>query len=165
MGRIGFAIFISILIILLCFAAFEVYILQKPKPGRGCTGTGFVWAKNCLYLEERFKDPTLSSPNGIIPYLVNFEHATGAGNSIFKNCWYRLRYVNTKTGGYSDFSEWTQTAVRSGSTTLPVAPGITIPQGKDSCSFNQPTIGIPLSASAYSPLEPFNGDLSMFIAM
>ena len=62
--------------------------------------------------------------------------------------WYRFRYVNDKSGNYSEFSKWTCSAVMAGGTNLPCPP--TCSEGKcdsrisgdNSCTFNKVEVGV-----------------------
>ena len=53
---------------------------------------------------KKFYDGSLKSPAHLRPALTDFRHSGGSGPSVFLPCWYRFRYVDVKTGGYSDFS-------------------------------------------------------------
>jgi len=169
----GIAIFglvvIAAFIILLVFFGLWVRKLQKPTPGRNCKeNSDWVWDDSCLYLQEKFYDSSLQSPKDLFPSLTGFTYSKGAGASIFLPCWYRFRYVNVKTGGYSDFSAWSKSPVISGSCCLPCPGGVgqcpsTIKQGYNSCSFNQPTIGIDQTTVQYTPtqMQPDGGFIYM----
>ena len=159
----GIAIFglvvIAIVITLLIIFSLWVERLKKPSPGRDCHDTSdWLWDDTCTYIQEKSYDPSLKSPEKLYPVLTGFVNSTGAGNSIFLPCWYRFRYVNVKTGSYSDFSDWSQSPVMSGSCCLPCPGGpgncpSTVKQGYYSCPSNQPTIGIEKSLVQYSPTE------------
>lgn len=132
--------------------------MQQPTPGRNCKkSSDWLWDDSCLYITETGPDNSLESPAELFPVLTGFQNSSGAGPSIFLPCWYRFRYVNVKTGGYSDFSAWTQSPVMSGNCCLPCpnGPGYcsNISQGYSSCSFNQPTIGVAQSVVQYNPSE------------
>lgn len=142
-------------VILLSVGLIWVMKLPKPSSHRDCRrGSDWVWNSSCLYLNEKFHDPSLKSPKDLSPVLVNFRYSEGSGPSFFRPCWYRFRYVNVKTGGYSDFSSWTKSPVISGGKDLPCPDGkCHFKEGKPSCTFNQPVIGIAEDQVEYSPTQ------------
>ena len=153
-----YTFFILAFIGLISYLIYWTYKLPQPTPGTGCASSktlGWKWNDKCTYIQELEPDTTLQSPKSISPYLVKFQLSQGAGPSIFVGCWYRFRYVNVLTGGYSDFSDWTKGAVYSGNCKLPCDPAqngsCPFPQGLASCTFNQPTIGVNKKDSQYSP--------------
>ncbi len=153
---IGLVLLFLAIILLLIFG-YWVYQLKPPKPGTDCKKrSDWVWADNCLHFKEKFFDSSLKSPKNIKPYLVNFTYARGGGSPLYLPMWYRFRYVDTKTGGYSEFSDWTKTPIISGSCCLPCPKGMgNCPTtGYETCSFNQPTIGVSSKDSQYSPTRP-----------
>ncbi len=129
------------------------YHLPKPTPGTGCQNRGWKWDSQCRFINEIAYDPSLSSPKGTSPYLIRFQNSPGAGPAIFAGCWYRFRYVNVLTGGYSEFSDWSNLPVLAGGCQAPCDPkiGCTFAQGISSCVFNQPTIGVNTKEAKYSP--------------
>lgn len=150
-------------IILLSIFAYWVVTMNKPSPGVDCTEkSDWVWDSSCLYFQEKFRDSTLQSPQNLNLVLTGFKFASGGGPSIYLPMWYRFRYVNVLTGGYSDFSDWTQTPVISGSCCLPCIDGVgqcssQVQSGYASCQANQPTIGIETDKAQYSPSTPISG--------
>lgn len=153
-GKIILSIFISILLLGNMYFMWWIYKLEKPKPGT-CGNSSFKWNEGCTSILEIQKDNTLPSPKGQKLNLLNFLNSPGAGNSIFKKCWYRFRYVNVLTGGYSDFSDWTDGPVESGGCNMPCIDGkCAFATGPQSCSFNQPTIGIASDDAKFSPQIP-----------
>ena len=112
---------------------------------------------DCNYIEEIFQDPSLTSPKGLRLSLLAFSQTPGAGNPVSLPMWYRFRYVNTNTGGYSDFSDWTQSYIQAGAIKLPCVAGFGncnkkyVQQGTKSCKFNQPTVGIEKGKLQYNP--------------
>jgi hypothetical protein len=157
-GVIVSLVAIAIIIVLLSIFAFKVYYMKAPTPGRDCRATSdWLWSDNCLYIQELQPDYTLSSPTNLRPYLIDFTYSPSSGNSFFLPVWYRFRYVNVLTGGYSDFSNWTQTPVISGGCCLPCVGGPgncgDMKTGYSSCSFNRPTIGISSKDSQYNPTQ------------
>jgi len=146
------------------YGGWWTYKLEKPTPGNKCSGNGWKWDTTCSYIQEIKPDPSLKSPQSP-PYLINFTKSEGAGPPIFLPMWYRYRYVNVLTGGYSSFSPWTTSPVMSGECVLPcVADGTPVspintpsvecpfPTGPSSCVFNQPVIGVPKTKIDYSPV-------------
>jgi hypothetical protein len=158
----GIAIFglllIASTIIFLSIFAVWVGKMPEPKLGRDCLDSDWLWDSSCMYITETGPDNFLESPKDLSPVLVGFQNSSGAGPSIFLPCWYRFRYVNVKTGGYSDFSEWSKAPVMSGSCCLPCPKGVGqcpsgISVGYNSCTFNQPTIGIAQTDVHYDPTQ------------
>jgi len=150
-------ILIGSAILLLLYFIWWVKKLSKPTPGRSCHNTGWVWNDSCLYFDEKQYDPTLSSPSDLQPYLIGFSSSPSVGNPLYLPMWYRFRYVNVVTGGYSDFSKWTSSPVISGSCCLPCPGGAgkcSFTQGPTTCSYNYPVIGISESDSSYKPYTP-----------
>jgi len=148
-------IFTFLLFVVGCVALYAiwwVYKLPKPTPGTGCN-SNMKWDPNCEYIQEIHPDPTLASPKALQLKLVNFQSAQGVGPSLFVGCWYRFRYVNTATGGYSDFSKWTASPIYAGACELPCDGTCNFPTGLGSCSYNQPSVGIDTTQSHYSPKE------------
>ena len=163
MGALTIASIVTLIVIFIFLIIFIVYVvrLQKPSPGVNCKNTspGWLWDSSCLYIQEKFLDSSLKSPANLSPYLIGFSYSDGAGNSIFLPCWYRFRYVNVLTGGYSEFSSWTQGPVVSGSCCLPCPGGSgkcispQVPTGFDSCPSNEPVIGIAVNDAQYQPSQ------------
>jgi len=127
-----------------------VFFLKQPHPGVNChKTTGWVWSPDCKYIEEKFPDKSLADPGHLKLYLAKFSDVTGGGPPVCLPMWYCFRYVNVKTGGYSKFSQWTESPVRAGGDMFPCVGGkgkcdpSLVPQGKKTCAFNQPVIGIP----------------------
>lgn len=148
---------VAIAIILILYFIWWVRNLPKPTPGKTCHNTDWSWNNSCLYFDEKTYDPTLKSPADIKPYLIGFSNSSGAGNPLYLPMWYRFRYVNVVTGGYSDFSQWTSSPVISGGCCLPCPEGVgkcSFSQGSSTCSYNSPIIGIAQSESAYNPYSP-----------
>lgn len=150
------------LILLLCYFIWWTKNLAKPKPGKDCTKSGLAWNDSCSYMNEISYDPSISSPKGLSPYIISFSYSGSAGKPLYLPMWYRFRYVDGNTGGYSDFSEWTKSPVISGSCCMPCPGGVgscgtAVPQGGSTCSFNRPVIGISVDDSLYTPFIPQNG--------
>lgn len=159
--RVGWFLVFLILAITLTVFAWWVYKLKKPHTGVNChTHSTWLWNKDCLSFQEKFKDSNLKSPKDISLVLTGFTQAEGGGPPLQLPMWYRFRYVNVKTGGYSEFSEWTKSPVIAGSCCLPCPGGVgidcpsTVGEGSESCNYNQPTIGLSSKESQYSPLSP-----------
>lgn len=163
-NKIIYTTLISFGIIIISSFMIWLYRLAKPTPG-GCKGSNWKWDDKCNYIQELQYDGSLQSPNNIKPYLIKFSYVSGSGNSIFSGVWYRIRYVNVVTGGYSDFSDWTEHPVMSGSCVLPCDPkiGCSYPSGPDSCTFNTPVIGINTKDSSYSPQKPLKDGSFVYI--
>lgn len=146
-------------IVLSIYFIWWVRKLPKPTPGNSCTGTGWEWNDSCSSFKEISYDSTLSSPEGLTPYLIGFSYSSGTGSPLYLPMWYRFRYVNVLTGGYSKFSNWSLSPVISGSCCLPCPDGVgvcssQVPQGPKTCSYNKPIIGISQSDSNYNPFVP-----------
>lgn len=135
--------------------AYWVEKMRKPGGKVDCqTHSNWLWDKSCLFFQEKFYDSSLKSPENIEPVLTSFRFAQGAGSPFFLPCWYRIRYINVKTGGYSKFSKWTRLPVISGACKLPCPNdgcGSNTKTGYESCDANQPTIGISKNQSQYNP--------------
>lgn len=148
------AVFIGIVILTIFLVWLEK--LQKPTPGKSCksgSDSDFMWNDSCLYIDEVKYDSSLQSPKNLSPVLTNFTTASGSP-SFYKPAWYRFRYVNTKTGAYSDFSGWSKSPVISGSCCLPCPGGkCSFNVGGSTCSANQPQIGIASDEVQYSPTK------------
>jgi hypothetical protein len=145
---------IGTIILLLLYFIWWVKTLSAPTPGKSCHNTGWSWNNSCLYFDEKEYDPTLTSPAELQPYLIDFSNSPSAGNPLYLPMWYRFRYVNVITGGYSDFSKWSASPVISGGCCLPCKDGVgkcSFTQGPSTCSYNSPVIGIAQSDSAYNP--------------
>jgi len=115
-------------------------------------GGGWLWDPECHFFQERFLDDTLDSPSSLALSLVGFSNVPGAGPSLCYPMWYKFKYVNVDTGGYSSSSAWTKSAVQAGSSTLPCTTEVCpFPVGRESCLFNQPVLGI--SNLQYNPFQ------------
>lgn len=136
---------------ILSYGIWWAYTLQKPLPGGGCGKSGWLWNESCLYINEVKPDPALVSPKGLSPVLIGFTKAAGAGPPIFLPMWYRFRYVNVLTGGYSEFSDWTKSPVMSGACCLPCDGVCPFATGSTTCTYNQPVIGIDKTKIKYNP--------------
>ena len=151
---------LSFFIVLLILFYIYVYKLQKPTPGVDChKNSDWLWNSNCTAFQEITPDSTLQSPSTEQLYLYGFSQVSGAGPSICLPVWYRFRYVNVNTGGYSPFSEWTSLPIMSGASQLPCNGQCSgsIPIGSASCNCNQITVGT--NSLIYSPTQPLtNGD-------
>jgi len=141
-----FVMLISIVIVIL-YGIYYIFTMEKPLTGN-CnnikrTQPDMLWNENCTYITERSYDSTLKTPTSPL-YLTAF---TGNKDSkpIGANVWYRYRYVNGKTGGYSQFSPWTMKPIMSGIKNLPCmndnCDGMTY-SGIPSCNSNVPVLSI-----------------------
>ena len=161
--RVGWLIVFLVLAATLAVFAWWVYKLKKPHAGVNChTHSDWLWSQDCLSFQEKFLDKSLKSPKSLNLVLTDFTSAEGGGPPIQLPMWYRFRYVNVKTGGYSEYSAWTKSPVIAGSCCLPCPGGpgqgcpSLVPQGSVTCNFNQPTIGISSKISQYSPTNPLS---------
>lgn len=164
-----FVVILSLTVVWLVFFGIHVKNMKEPQPGntKECSKTG-KWSDDaCLIPQELAYDPTLLSPTGKKMQLISFVKNTQLPFAPYYNpVWYRFRYVNTSTGGYSNFSDWTQAPVMSGSCCLPCVNGISqnkvgvcpqgTPTGFASCGSNYATLGILESDLDYSPLNPLS---------
>jgi len=119
-------------------------------------------------MKETKFDPTITSPKGKSLVLLSFETQGASIQPIYNPVWYRFRYVNMLTGGYSDFSDWTASPVMSGSCCLPCPGGVgkcdsSIGNGYSTCKANMPTLGIDMEALDYSPLLPVDANGTAFV--
>lgn len=161
-------VLLGITILLLLYFIWWTKNLSKPKPGKDCLSSGWSWNESCMYFNEVSYDNTLASPSNLSPYIIGFSYSSGTGNPLYLPLWYRFRYVNVKTGGYSDFSKWCASPVISGSCCLPCPGGVgncnsQVPQGSKTCSYNKPIIGISQSDSAYNPYIPLSDGSFVYI--
>lgn len=157
-STIVFLLIIGGFIVLLIVFGWWTYHLPQPKPGRDCHKTSdWKWSENCMYIQELTPDSTLESPSELSVYLVDFSYSPSLGKPFFLPVWYRFRYVNVMTGGYSDYSQWTTTPVISGSCTLPCAGGTCPSKGYSTCTYNRPVIGISTLDSQYNPTKYQSG--------
>lgn len=138
------------------YSVWWVKTLEKPSPGNSCKN-GWMWDDTCTYIKEIKQDATLKSPSAP-PSLINFTKSEGAGPPIFLPMWYRYRYVNVVTGGYSEFSPWSKAPVMSGECDLPcIDDKCSFTTGPGSCTFNQPVVGVDKSSIEYSPVDKGTG--------
>lgn len=110
-------IILSMLIALLWFVGFT----SKPHAGT-CDSMkakgNYVWNDDCTFLREIKTDTQLKKPVSPL-YLSGFRSSPSLGDPLGINVWYRYRYVDAKTGGYGNFSPWTENPIIAGSKTLP----------------------------------------------
>lgn len=156
--------------IIWCFyKLFKLWKMPEPTPGKECDPNQ-VWAdSSCSTVKEVQYDPTLVSPKGKSMVLLSFETQGTSIQPVYNPVWYRFRYVNLNTGGYSDFSDWTASAVMSGSCCLPCPGGVgncdsTIGNGYTTCKANLPTLGIETTESDYKPFIPFDAQGDSVVA-
>lgn len=145
-------VIIGILIVAIGVFLYLLYRLGKPKPGVDChKQTDWKWSQNCMYIEEVKPAPQgyFKSPKNLRLSLIDFSYSPSGGPAFSQPTWYRFRYVNVKTGEYSDFSDWTKSPVQAGSPNLPCENKCI--QGKETCTFNRPVIGIKPDNSFYNP--------------
>jgi len=147
------AVFIGIVILLLGGLAYLVYSLKKPSVGVNChkQNTDWKWSQNCNYIEEEGPSSNLESPKHLKMSLIKFSYSPAGGPAFTQPTWYRFRYVNVKTGKYSEFSSWMKSPVQSGSDTLPCENKCI--QGTETCTFNRPVVGIQTKDSKYDPTK------------
>lgn len=143
--------------------------MPQPTYGKSChsgAAASEKWNSTCTYINEVSPDSSLASPSALSLNLLKFENIPGAGNALNLPMWYRFRYVNANTGGYSDFSSWTDTSVYAGSKTLPCQGGAGncssqyIPA--NTCNFNQPTLGIPTNTLQYPLMRPTSNGQTIY---
>ena len=158
-------IFIFIAVFFLTIFAVYLHNIEEPPPFEAChRDTEWKWDDKCTHIEEISPDPSLKSPKDLYPVLIDFSYREKLKlPPIYLPSWYRIRYVNTRTGGYSEFSSWSLSPVISGSCNLPCPDGVgkrcPFSDGYSSCSFNRPQIGIPASSLQYDPFkQDLNGD-------
>lgn len=128
----------------LSYGGYYIYQKYNPAnkpPGISCEKSGWSCLPSGIGIKETSPDPSLKSPANQELYLAKFVKASGAGPVLCLPMWYCFRYVNAKTGRYSPFSKWTSLPVYSGAEKLPYPPRGSGLVGKQTCSFNQPTIG------------------------
>ena len=148
---------IFLLCVLLIIFLVYMILLKEPNPFKKChEDKAGLWDESCTHIQEKKYDPSLKSPEGISPVLINFSNSVGLNyKPFYLPVWYRFRYVNSKTGGYSRFSSWTKSPIISGGCCLPCpeGPGKNCPflDGYDSCDYNKISIGVPKNQVVYYP--------------
>ena len=127
-----------------------------------------VWSENCAYPQATGKlDTSMATPTDLL-YMASFSYSTAGGLPMCLPLWYRFRYVNSKSGNYSNFSKWSCSAVTAGGTNLPCV-GCTEGSCSDkisgpaSCSFNRVVMGVTTDLQ-YNTLSP-TGDGSINAAV
>jgi hypothetical protein len=120
-----------------------VYLLEKPSPGNcdyiKASDPTAKWNNDCSYIQELILDPSMTTPSTPL-YLEKFTASPSLGRPWGVNVWYKYKYVNKKTGGFSKSSPWTTTPIFSGSTKLPCDPTKSCPSGSDTCKANLPQL-------------------------
>lgn len=152
-------------IVLLLYFAIKVYYMKEPQKGAGCKNAGELWDEGCTTLQEVTLDPTLTSPAGKRLSLLSFVVDSAIGAPFTSPVWYRFRYVNSHTGGYSEFSDWTSTPVISGGCCQPCAIGVGVDCAQRSCDSNKPTIGILKSQLDYTLDKPLPDGALVYVSM
>ncbi len=129
-----------------------VYNQYKTKhPGINCKKDGNVlWDDNCKYIIEKEYDSTIPSPKTLQLSVLDFTYSSSLGMPIYKPLWYRFRYVNGENGKYSDFSDWTQEPIFSGSNNLPYLNN-THNTDTNSCTYNYLIVGIDKNNLPFNP--------------
>lgn len=147
---------IGVVIVIFIIFWWWLYRLQEPKPGKDCSKSGWLWDSSCMYIQETAPDSSLQSPENLNLFLLSFSYSSSMGKSYFLPVWYRFRYVNTKTGGYSPYSAWTKNPVISGSCCLPCenGNGSCPPEVSTACNTNRPELAITADDSQYNPTTP-----------
>lgn len=152
---------IILTLILILLSIFFIYVLFLKNPNIiDCSNSSYLWNNDCIGFQENFPDNSLTSPSKTLS-LVSFDNVQGAGRPIYLPMWYKYRYVNMRTGGYSPFSNWTNSPIIAGSCCLPcLNDNCTIPIGFSSCNANSPKIGIFEKDLDYIPFKlQKNGDM------
>lgn len=146
-GTIVGLFILGIILLGLSWTLWKVRETTKPLPGNCDTvkesQPGVLWNNTCSYIEEKDHDGTLKTPQKPL-YLTRFTASSSFGPPLGANAWYRYRYVNGKTGGYSLFSPWTKSPVIAGGLDLPCKDGNCdgVSAGKSSCQNNIVQLGI-----------------------
>jgi hypothetical protein len=160
---IWYLIIIAAILALLYFGWYT-YKLDQPLPGQDCHSAGsgsgpqVLWNTDCLSIQEKAPDNTLLSPTHVPIYLLDFKKSSSAGPAWNVPTWYRIRYVNAYTGGYSDFSQW-HGPIFAGYDKLPY-PSSSSNQGVTTCGYNKPTVGVPIEYASYLlPDKPVDNEL------
>lgn len=134
-------IILSFIAAMLVWLIRKIYTLEKPAPGNcdyiKSRDPTLKWNSDCTSFQELLLDPSLSTPTEPF-YLDKFTSSPSLGQPWGVNVWYKYKYVNGKTGGFSKSSPWTQYPIYAGSPNLPCeneSCNITY-SGKDSCKSN-----------------------------
>ena len=112
------------LLLCICIAIYYTATVSNPGPGN-CSSlkkSGDLWSDDCSTIVEKDFDGTLKQPSKPL-YLSGFRESKSFGKPLGANTWYRYRYVNSKTGGYSKFSPWTESPIIAGGKNLPCKDG------------------------------------------
>lgn len=167
--RSFFIVCILAFIIWCAYEMFKIWKMPKPTPGRNCDTKGEAWADTaCTSINEVKFDPTIISPKGKALSLLKFSVQGDTMLPLYNPVWYRFRYVNALTGGYSDFSDWTPSAVMSGSCCLPCINGVgqcdsVVGTGYATCKANAPTLGIEETQLDYTPMVPVDAQGTYYV--
>lgn len=136
--------------------------MDEPPPGltpKQCAQKKEVqpaWNDDCSALQELKYDGEMPDASPYELFLDTFEYSSGAGLPFCAPTWYKFVYVDPKTGNYGNPSQWTQSAIFAGgpavnqcwpctsnNNNILSCTNCSIPEGKDSCTFNKPTLTIP----------------------
>lgn len=139
---------------LIILSIFFVYVLFLQNPSMiNCSNNSYMWNQNCIGFQENFLDDSLKIPSKPLS-LVSFDNVQGAGNPIYLPMWYKYKYINLKTGGYSKSSEWTDKPIIAGSCCLPcLNDNCDFSIGFSTCNSNSPKIGIFEKDLDYKPFS------------
>ncbi len=152
------------LLALIVYYAIKIWFMPEPQKGTGCKNKGEQWSDDCTTLQEITPDSSLTSPKGKSLFLLSFVNDSGLGSPFTSPVWYRFRYVNSSTGGYSEFSDWTPYPVQSGACCLPCQTG-GLGCGKRSCDSNKPTLAILQSQLDYTIDSPLPGGVIVYVSL
>lgn len=133
-------IVILVIILFILIAVSIVIYFYFDSTRSTCSSSEWVWDSSCLFFREISPDDSLKTPSQVL-YLLNFNNTPGGGPSVCLPMWYKFKYVNLVTGGYSKASKWTTLPVQAGAENLPCNGKCPFPTGSASCKFNQPVIG------------------------
>lgn len=139
---------LAIIAVAIVWLIVYVYKLEKPLPGNcdylKSSKPDIKWSSDCSYIQELLSDSSLTTPTEPL-FLTRFTPSPSLGEPWGVNVWYKYKYVNSKTGGYSAASPWTKTPISAGSTNLPCQGGNCSNvqyTGKDSCKSNLPQLSL-----------------------
>ncbi len=150
----SFSIWMIILVMFIFMViGFAVWVYTLPPPYvKSCNKrrkTNPAWNDNCLYPRAiGVQDPNMEDPSEKQLFMAGFSYSASGGLPLCLPLWYRFRYVNDISGNYSEFSQWTCSAVVAGGTNLPCLPDCSEGScsekisGEASCTFNRVVIGV-----------------------
>lgn len=162
--RVFFILLLFILIGVLIYYGYRIKNMKMPSQGSNACQNHGLWTDGCKVPQEISLDSSIVTPFGKRLRVVSFTTDPSFPSKPYNAyMWYRFRYVNTSTGGYGGYSDWTLTPIYSGSCCLDCVgsdtPGVCETNtkiGSDGCKANHLTLGILASDLDYATLTTPN---------